>query len=280
MGRPHIEFIASQQLPWRSGLPGGARDDCQVKILSIDPERGDCSVLIRYPAGWERGPETLAAAEEMFVLDGEIDIDGRRYGPHCFGFLPAGFRRGTARSERGAVALTFFSALPAVARPSSAPVSEAATFIDAVQMAWDTSDIDPGLAFMGIRRKTLRVDPATGQRCTFLIATAPHNHPKDWKCATLTHPCVEECFMLAGDLTGPQGVIGVGGYFWRPAGIPHGPFGSLNGSLSLIRFVYGKHINVWGNEEISYTFSPPHRPILPPELATLGVSPYLGGLPY
>jgi hypothetical protein len=278
MARPHIEFIATQVLPWEA-MPGDARADCQAKVLSLDPERGDCSLIVRYPPGWRRPAEALAADEELFVLDGELTVGDYRYQPHGYGFFPAGYGRGAAASAGGAVAVTFFSAWPnrGPVTPAKTPAIE---HLDAVRLEWDTADIDPGLAFMGIRRKTLRVNPEHGQRASFLIATSPHNHPKDWKCPTLTHPCVEECFMLAGDLTGPQGVLHTGAYFWRPAGIPHGPFGSLNGSLSLIRFVYGRHVNVWGKEDLPYTFFPEHRPVLPPHLAALGREPYRGTAPY
>ena len=51
MARPWIEFLFAQHLPWERGLPGGARDDVDCKILSLDPEGGDMSVICRYPAG-------------------------------------------------------------------------------------------------------------------------------------------------------------------------------------------------------------------------------------
>lgn len=279
MGRPHTEFIAAQRLPWEK-VPGDARADCQAKILSIDPERGDCSLLVRYPAGWRRGAEVLGCDEELFVLDGDLTIDGHPYREHGYAFLPAGHGRRDAASRHGAVVLTFFSAWPRLASTAIKSNAPAIQGLNSIAMDWDTKDIDPGLAFMGIRRKTLRVNPEFNQRSTFLIATAPHNHPKGWKCPTLTHPCVEECFMLGGDLTGPQGVLHTGTYFWRPPDVPHGPFGSLNGSLSLIRFVYGRHINVWGKEDVPYTFTPEHRPVLPAHLAALGREPYRGTMPY
>ena len=54
MGRPHIEFIQSQVLPWRKGLYGGARPDVHHRVLSIDKRNLDSSLLLRYPAGWRR----------------------------------------------------------------------------------------------------------------------------------------------------------------------------------------------------------------------------------
>ena len=41
MGRPHIEYIQAQALPWQRGLNGGsARPDVESKILSLDSDDG------------------------------------------------------------------------------------------------------------------------------------------------------------------------------------------------------------------------------------------------
>lgn len=284
LGRPHIEFIAAQVLPWVAGPAGEARPEVEAKVLSQDGRTGAASLLLRYPAGFAADtPHWLTATEEFLVLEGELLLNGRAYGTHAYANLPPGYRRHTMASPRGATALVFFDRAPRTGQgtPPAVAAAELVEHRDSIRMDWDGGgDVDPGLAFMGIRRKTLRRDPARDQRATFLIATAPHNHPQDWACPSLTHPCVEECFMLAGDLTGPQGVLHAGCYFWRPPGIPHGPFGSLCGSLSLIRFVDGKHVNVWGNEALPYSYDVPHAPVLPAELAALGREPYRGAQPW
>ena len=57
MARPHTEFIQVQALPWQRGLYGGARDDVESKVLSLDDETGASTAMVRYPAGWTR-PES------------------------------------------------------------------------------------------------------------------------------------------------------------------------------------------------------------------------------
>lgn len=288
MGRPHIEFIAAQNLPWDHALPGLARSGVEVKVLSLDDGNGAASAILRYPAGFGMGgSHWLDATEEFLVLDGELEVNGRAYGAHAYGAhayanLPPGYARERMSSPRGATLLTFFDRAPVSGQGAAPPVDriELVEHLDVVRMEWESTGIDPGLAFMGIKRKTLRRDHARDQRASFLIATAPHNHPQDWACPSLTHPCVEECFMLAGDLTGPQGVLHTGCYFWRPPGIAHGPFGSRYGSLSLIRFVDGKHVNVWGDAALPYSYDVPHAPVLPPHLAAFGAVPYRGFLPW
>jgi hypothetical protein len=283
MGRPHIEFIAAQNLPWGRALDGLARPGVGIKILSRDDGNGAASVILRYPAGFRMdGDHWLVATEEFLVLDGEFELNDRVYGAHAYANLLPGYVRQRMASPRGATLLVFFNRAPAAGQGAAPAIdgTDLVEHLDVVRMEWDSSGIDPGLAFMGIKRKTLRRDHVRDQRASFLIATAPHNHPKDWACPALTHPCVEECFMLAGDLTGPQGVLHTGCYFWRPPGIAHGPFGSRYGSLSLIRFVDGKHVNVWGNEALPYSYDVPHAPVLPPNLTAFGAEPYRGFLPW
>lgn len=279
MTRPWIEFLFAQHLPWQDGLYGGAREDVQSKILSLDPEAGDASALVRYPAGWSRpDPECLTAEEEFFVLDGEIEINGQIYSRDCYGCFPAGYMRDTAHSKSGCVALTFFDGEP---RPSNNlnlgyDSQDLVPFINTLDMKWDASTADPTLEWMGNRRKVLKWDRAYDQKQTFLFATAPHIYPENWTCPTLTHPCVEETFMLGGEFIGPHGRMTTGSYFWRPEEIPHGPFGTREGAFCLIRFKYGKHVNVWGDESVPYSFDFPHKPHLPPALAEYGQEPYVG----
>lgn len=95
------------------------------------------------------------------------------------------------------------------------------------------------------------------------FTTAPQPHPTHWRGPLESHPTPEEAFLLAGDRTGPQGTMQAGACFWRPAGIPHRPFGSRGGSLSLIRFAGGAHVNAWSEDEHPGIDAAPCRPILP-----------------
>ncbi|MDX2221576.1 MAG: DUF4437 domain-containing protein [Rhodospirillaceae bacterium] len=280
MARPLIEFVFAQHLPWTPGLPGGARDDVSAKILSADAATGAITALVRYPAGWRREvPERLAAEEEFYVLDGALIIDGQVYARDTYACLPAGYARGAARSDAGCVTISFFDATPAPARASMAADADVVKFLDVMAMRWDASVADPTLAWMGNRRKVLKWDRQYDQKQTFLLSVPPHIYPENWACPTLTHPCVEESFQLAGDTVGPHGRMTAGAYFWRPAGVPHGPFGSRDGGLSLIRFKHGKHINIWDTTPVPYRYDFPYTPVLPPDMAKFGAV-YEGPLRY
>lgn len=279
MTRPWIEFLYAQNLPWEKGLYGGARDDVEVKTLSMDDRAGDASVILKYPAGWHRDtPEALTAEEEFYVLDGEIEINGQVYTRDCYGCFPAGYVRTKAQSKTGCVALTFFDAAPTRSRTLDGAFEQEdlVPFINTLDMKWDTSTADPTLEWMGNRRKLLKWDREYDQKGTFLFATSPQIYPENWACPELTHPCVEETFMLSGEFIGPYGRMGKGAYFWRPEEKPHGPFGTREGAFALIRFKYGKHTNIWGNTDVAYSFDFPYKPILPPELTRYGEAAYEG----
>ena len=271
MARPQIEFIQSQAIRWHKGLYGGARPDVHSKILSLDRISGASSVLIKYPAGWKRtAREHLLADEEFFVLDGSVRIAGIDYGPHCYANLPAGYPRLRASSRAGAIVLTFFSATP-VARRGKA---EAGLYqenllverLDSMEMPWgvmpDGSDLDPELGGRGAL-KTLRQDPRNGD-WTFLYGAMPH--PDGWAGKVETHTVVEEMYMLAGEMAGNVGIMRPGAYFWRPPGILHGPYGSATGSLGFFRTQGGPLVNEWTDYEVTFTYSPAYRPVLPKAL--------------
>lgn len=268
--RGHIEFIQSQLLPWRRIGHGLARPDAEYKMLSRDPADGACSILVRYPVGWSRfGPEHILADEEFYILEGSLEMDGHVYPADSYAFLPAGWTRHAMRSPRGCVLIAFYDREPVLVPHAGDGTAErsprAIPHLDLRAMPWDMTLNDPNLRHLGIGRKNLRTDPETGER-SFLSLILPQAVPPGGQGPQEIHPVVEECYMLAGDITGPHGTMYPGGYFWRPAGIAHGPFGARWGSVSLIRFVGGRHVNVWTDAQAPFSFDAPYNPVLPDEL--------------
>ncbi|MFG6415026.1 cupin domain-containing protein [Roseateles sp. DC23W] len=274
LDRPHTEFVQAQMLPWRRIPPGAARPDAEYKYLSRDAGTGACTCLIRYPAGWSRlADESLDAAEEFYVLEGELEINGVRFGADHYGQVPRGLLRRSMSTLRGAVVLTFFDARPELGRPVPQAGLPAIGQRDVLHMPWDMRLNDQKLAHLGISRKDLRTDPVTGER-TFLSMMLPHSEPPGSQGPRESHPVVEECFVIAGSLVGPHGEMHAGAYFWRPPGIPHGPFGTRWGCVALIRFVGGRHVNVWTADEAPFDFHQPYAPVLPPEMSHLRDVPW------
>lgn len=272
LDRPQTEFIQAQLLPWRRIGPGNARPDAEFKFLSRDDKTGGCSAIIRYQAGWRReAEEHVDVNEEFYVLDGEIELNGQIYGHDTYGYAPAGATRHTMSSEKSAVVLTFFSAEPTLI--AGAGNNTQITFVDAIHMPWDMSLNDPKLAHLGISRKDLFSDPETGER-TFLSMILPHSEPPGLKGPQELHPTVEEAYVISGSLTGPHGTMAPGAYFWRPPGIAHGPFGTRWGCVALIRFLGGKHKNIWTPTDAPFSFNAPYDPVLPDDLSAFSYAPW------
>lgn len=133
--------------------------------------------------------------------------------------------------------------------------------LDVAAMPWDMTLNDPNLKHLGISRKNLRTDPETGER-TFLSLILPQATPTEGRGPQEKRPVVEEAYVIARSLTGPHGTMYPGAYFWRAAQIAHDPFGSHWGGMSLMRFVGGKHVNIWTEEEASFSYDTTYNPIL------------------
>ncbi len=285
MVRPHIEFLHAQDLPWETSRlpePLGVLD---CKVLSMDDQTGACSIILRYPAGWVRSQtEHLGSAHEFLVLEGELEINGQAYGLDCYGYLPAGLKRYSTSSERGAVVLTFFDNAPEIysgrGNMVENPDATAVLYRNLHDMEWSTEGIDPDI-IRGryIAHKRLRHNPETGDT-TFVLEGSAHFHPEGWKEWELHHPCVEEMFLLSGDLSGPQGIMRTGAYFWRPPGIWRGPFASRLGYIGVFRFLGGHHVNIWGEKQTEVSLTPKHNPVLPDDLKSIATNPRPANTPY
>ena len=268
MPRPHVEFIQSQVLPFTKGLYGGSRPDVEMRVLSIDNEDGSASTMLRYPVGWQaEGPHILDADEELFVLEGAIELNSRSCGKHAYAHLPRGYLRNDFASTNGAVVLTFFSSEPH-AGASDRPGNDfderrLVEYIDTCAMEGQTGkrehmksgDWDPSETV----HKKLYQDPDSGE-LTWLIGMMPYW----WTDKAETHPVIEEEFAVLGDVCFPLGVMRDGGYFWRPPGIQHGPFASWGRALHLIRCKGGPFQTDWENIGPP-DWNPEYRPILSPE---------------
>ena len=270
MARPFIEFVQAQALPWRGGVPGDARPGVESRLLSHDDATGACTLLVRYPAGWRSSDlHHLDVDEELFVLGGDLEIGESKHTEKSYAHLPAGYDRAGARSAGGAVVLTFFSG-----EPRSVPGAAPAGTLDERRLVErvDGHAGDWGGNFHpqfppGAGRKFLRRDPIDGEE-TWLLGTMPLRSGRRPE----KHPVVEEMFLLSGELVGHVGVMQAGAYFWRPPEEWHGPFGSKTGNLMLFRTKGGPLSTVYTDHEVDFTWTPEHRPILPPELQTYGQS--------
>lgn len=263
MARPRIEFIQAQHLPWAASPVADIRPGAEARVLSRDEETGACSLLLRYPGGWQQPPgQVLAADEEFLILDGALEENGTPYGPFGYAHLPAGHVRGALSAPRGAVAVAFFSAAPRLADAATPPPDPARLVIglDGLRLPY-TGNFHPEFP-PGAGRRMLYEDPATREQ-TWLLGTLGLR----WAERAERHPVVEEMFLIAGEVHGNLGVMRPGAYFWRPPGIPHGPYGSLTGNIYLFRTKGGPLSTEYEDAPVPFHWWPEHAPVLPAALA-------------
>ena len=259
--------VQTQRVSWSESLYREVRGDVAVKLLSLDPQSGAATAVLRYPAGWRRPePEYLDALEEFYVLDGEIELNGQRYGHDCYACLPAGLMRETAASQPGAVVLTMWNRAPLayVGRAAPAGMFDPALHVphhDAHAKGLDGWEQNTHTRYLpGTGVQTLRVDPYT-KEITILYSALPFRFmEKRW-----THEHVQEMYLLAGEYSiNDVGVMRPGAYAWWEPQKLHGPYGSLTGFMMLVRSCGGPLVNVIPPEPVTVDFAAPYRPLLPP----------------
>jgi quercetin dioxygenase-like cupin family protein len=271
VSRPHIEFIQQQDLPFQPAQMGpavGSESEVGIKVLSLDPESRASSGLVEIPPSWRLpGTHHFLVDIEMYVLSGELTVSGVSYTQHTYCFLPAGYTVAGGLSERGALVMLFTSGwaelVPGEAAPGLLNEQRLIRYLNLFEGPW-TGNFHPQFP-VGAGRKWLRRDPVTTDESWILGTLALRNGRKPEK-----HPVVEEMYLLAGELIGPQGLMRPGAYFWRPPEVWHGPYGSKTGCLMLFRTVGGPLSTVYTEEEQDFDWDPEgYHPILPPELAHL-----------
>jgi len=269
VARPHTVFVQSQALPWSVALEN-VRPGVTCKVLSEDADSGASTRIVRYPAGYDSPERGITADEEWFVLDGEITLDGMRYGYHDYAYLPAGLPRRRLSSAAGAVVLTMLSCEPrAASDATSCNESRLIRRLDTFALPWEHGaggsvtgrPLGPGLAVKHLRR-----DLETGEQ-SFLYACLPHHPPPAVMVGKFTHPVVEEIFTLEGEYVfSDAGVMRPGGYCWWREGEWHGPAGSRAGYSLFIRVLGGALRNEFDREPYPFRYDPPYMPALPETL--------------
>ncbi len=98
---------------WRTVPVDGATYPLQTQRLAADQASGARTLLVRFPAGFDRPAAGFyAVGEEFLILRGDLIINGQQLGAGDWVSVPAGtVRRGTA-SATGAVALAWFAGSP------------------------------------------------------------------------------------------------------------------------------------------------------------------------
>lgn len=236
--RPYAPRVRSGEQPaepankWLRGLAPGST----LRVLSRDRGDGALTAIWEIPPGWTHpGAFTLAGAEALYVLDGELRKGDEHYAAGHYGYRPAGHPHGPMVSERGARLLMMWDAAP-----SLLPLGAVTPGPEPALLRVDGNTVDEMPTPVhgppsGITVRILRRDPLTGGM-TMIV-----NIPPGWEETRAEHhDCVEESLKLSGEIWLHENhrtqVLEAGDYFFRPPRIKHGPMRTLRGTSSLIRF--------------------------------------------
>jgi len=264
--REHIEFIQTQRLPWEDAAARGF-ERARIKVLSTDPDDGSFSAVLHLPAGWSRQNAPLPFDEEIYILDGDLELGGVPLRDNSYGFLAAGAESNALYAASDVTLLYFRSgALPADHRTPAIAAKRTVRQIDLCSESWDGDFESLGLGALkaGARMKILREDPFSGET-TYISASIAYRIGTRAE----RHPIVQEFFLLSGELAGELGVMQAGAYCFRPPMFKHGPYGSPTGAVVFFRGLGGKQQTFW-EDGPPFSFRPDHNPVLPERLKPLG----------
>ena len=251
-----VGWVEPDKLYWCPFVISGLLD-AQFKLLSFAESDRAPSQITRLPAGWSHPVGYHSSNEEIFVLDGDLSISGKKMSKYSYAYYPAGYAHGDVYSEYGATILHWWDGDPDfVASRESKPD----TRLDELVEDWNyydepwTSEEDfpvwaeqlPPPDFMYL--KLMRMDKRTGAMTwmNYAAGGGVGPGPESWE----VHPSWEESMLLEGQLTYgeclPEGeIVGTyraGGYFFRPAEIRHGGPSMQSDSYMLFIFRTGKPI--------------------------------------
>lgn len=251
MGRSHVEFIESGEIPLLPVTDAPFAGTSQ-RLLSADEDgNGDYSAIITFPAGWSGDLSGRTRPTELFTLSGSLTVAGQAAGPGVYAFIGSGAEGATLHAPVEATVVVFVE-------PEEPPLREI-EIVDSNQMKWLSPAPDSEVP-QGIVNKRLRYHPVSGDM-TWVAAVVP-----GWReTRAEIHDTIEECLMLRGDiLLGHRGVMSAGSYFWRPPNVEHGPMFSLRGGAFYFRSKGGNlstvHVPVpnWAAMVEEYTAREPY----------------------
>lgn len=242
MSRGHVEFLRFDELPRLAWLPQGRFAGLRASSLSCDDRTGAETLLVEACPLWRWSePVSWSFDVELFVLEGELSMDGRVLGADRYVFWPAGRECGGWSTRIGARVLWMSGDEIGSAQPAGGELQ----VIDVNTRPWSLSPAFEGRSVeeagpdLGVR--ILREHPQTG---AYTLMT---RHAPGWFDARLeAHDTWEELILLEGDyLMGESGAIVAGTYIFRPGSRPHGPQATRRGAVWFCR----------GEKRIDFRFS-------------------------
>ncbi len=210
-----------------------AGNSLDEKPIVVDPLNGATINFLHYRRDYRKEPHRHTCSNGVYVIDGEMKVDERVYGPGSFIWDPAGClsSHGTAPGEECRMLhianlpfdteyLAESETLPKNStvsqepkgvlqnhEASREPVLQTFNFFDGRN--WIEKEEPIGSAFFD---KPMIVDPETGMVINFSRYPAGFNKPAH------SYNCAHGIYIIRGIMNTADGTLGPGNFIWYPAG--------------------------------------------------------------
>jgi len=109
MGKPHMEFVnVDMEKGWKTppGYPAGIDQKILASDLNEEKKTGSCTRLLRFdPGAYSTQPFVHDFWEEVYVMTGDLIVDGTPCDPHTYACRPPHTPHGPFRSNTGCLLL-------------------------------------------------------------------------------------------------------------------------------------------------------------------------------
>lgn len=208
----------------------------EAKLMNQDPDTGAFTMVVKLPPGaGDAARGSHSSDQEMFLLEGDLTIDGETFHSPAYWHFPAGTIHGASHTESGAILIESFTGpcdFTAATEEEQAdpPISRG---IDVDGVEWSaTSELVEGYTYVGPLSKVLREDPETGGSTSLVRLPAGYAHPH-----LSFHQYTQEQFLLDGTVNETGVERHAPAYWCHPPGEVHGKsFTTDEGCTSLLLF--------------------------------------------
>lgn len=258
--RPHVELIHEDDYVWHTAELVAGEGRASERRLSVDEEDGSSSLRVDFHTDWGRSPGIHHANTEYYVLEGELEIGGRKLGTGAYVYAPKGMPTDWIKVSAGSKLLHYreygdagFDAVDSTQAPRWDDAREDVIVIDSEAMKWD--EVPVAGPMPGLLIKYLHIDPDTGFYTRLVHAS------EGWSDHRVAHhPCYEEAYTTQGRMTYNFGDLDPATYFFRPARVKHGHFVALEGGATWLLRSDGELVNWyterewvrWGGDAVNY----------------------------
>ena len=205
-GQPAPVIVREHERDWEPTDVSGM----QVRPLVRDEERRRVTFVGRLAAGTTVQARRHAETEELYMIDGDLTVDGRPLGSGDFCATTRGSIHSLLHSEAGCtfVLLSVEQNEPATAAATD-PRGSALTFVLASEERWHPSGAP------GVTTRRLFVDPVRATTTALVriepgASLPPHRHPS-----------TEQFYMLSGEARVDGDVVRAGDFYQVAAGTSH-----------------------------------------------------------